>query len=136
MKYKPNSRYLYVEQVVDQLDIALGLSKLDKLVFDSTKLQLANHEIILEFNSIPQDPDFKETKLRIGREILGYDSSVFSQFSYKDLSQRDVKEVKIELHTQWDQLFEEAKEHVYVKSYWRLLITDDFSSATIELELS
>lgn len=134
MIHKPNSRYFYTEQVVANIDIAEGISKIDKLVNESNKLQLANNEIILEFKTNPHDEEFSSSIFLVGREILGYDSEIFSLFKYKDLNERKVKEISIELHSNWIQLFEDIENHLIDKAFWRLLIKDDFSKALIEID--
>jgi hypothetical protein len=131
---KGNSRMLFLEELVSQIDIARAIAPIDLQIFDSAKIQLAGHEIIIDFEQNPTQDNFMQSKVRIGREILGFDSQVFSQFQYQDFDKRKVKVFPIHLHSDWNQFFEEAKSFVFSVDKWRLVIQDDFSSAQIELD--
>ena len=127
-----NSRFLYNKQTVENIDVADAIAPIDELVHHSTKLQLASDKIIIEFSLSPEDYDFNKSQILIGRQILGYDSEVFSQVMYKDYHSKKVTQVPMTLHSNWSDFFEEAKEHVYAKKTWRLLIEDNFSKTILE----
>ena len=127
-----NSRLLYTKQIVENIDIADAIAPIDELVHHSTKLQLASDKIIIEFSMSPEEYDFKKSQILIGRKILGYDSDVFAQIMYKDYNSKKVTQIPLNLHSNWNDFFEEAKEHVYNKKSWRLLIEDNFSKTILE----
>lgn len=130
---KPNSRFLFETQIAEEIDIAKSIGKIDKSVNESSKLQLANHHIIVSFEEAPEDPEFKRSTILVGREVLGYDTSVFSAHKFIDLQKKDVKHIPIELHSDWADVFSAAEGHVFNLKHWRLLIKDDFSEAFIEI---
>lgn len=127
---KGNSRLLYVSQTVKELDISSAISEIDSHIHHSSKLQLVGDEIIIDFEKSPRDDDFKASSIKIGREIIGYDSDVFSVLGFLDAPKQTVDLLPIQLRSSWQDLFNEAIDLVEDEK-WRLLIRDDFSSASI-----
>ena len=130
---KPNSRFLFETQIVHEIDLAKSVGKIDKSVNESSKLQLANQHIVISFEEAPGHPEFKDSTILVGREVLGYDTAVLSSYKYTDLQSKDVKLISIDLHSDWDEVFLAAQNHVVKSRQWRLLIKDDFSEALIEI---
>lgn len=130
---KPNSRFIFETQIVNEIDLAKSIGKIDKSVNESSKLQLANQNIIISFEQAPGHPEFKDSTIRVGREVLGYDSDILSLYQFTDLQRKNVKLISIDLHSDWDEVFLATQTHVYKTRDWRLLIKDDFSQAFIEL---
>jgi hypothetical protein len=73
---KGNSRLLFDSQQLDSIDISKSISDIDLKIEGSTQLQLATDEIILVFSSNPNSQDFPSSQIKIGREVLGFDSNV------------------------------------------------------------
>ena len=72
--------FIFDSQILDSIDISKSISDIDLKIEDSTQLQLATDEIILVFNSNPKSQEFTSSQIKIGREVLGFDSNVFSVF--------------------------------------------------------
>lgn len=130
---KPNARFIYEYQVVNEIDLAKSIAKIDKSISESTKLQLANHQIIIYFDQILESSDFYNSKIQVGREVLGHDTSILSLYECEDLEARKVKLIPLVLHSDWKEVFTTAKSLVYDVKSWRLLIEDDFSKSFVEL---
>lgn len=128
---KGNSRFLYVDQSVSDLDISLAITDIDSKIDESTQLQLATTDTILIFGSLPKSDDFFTSNVKIGREIIGFDSNVFSVLKYKDFSQRDVNQIDIEAFRDWKSLVASVEDLVKSKN-WRVVISHDFSKWTLE----
>lgn len=129
---RPNSRFLFESQIVSKIDVAKSISKLDKLINESSKLQLANDQICIDFKLGPAVSGFQESQIKIGREVLGYDSEVFAAFNYTDLKERKVELNIVEFNSNWTELFNASEKIIEDNGPWRLVIKDDFSKAFIE----
>jgi hypothetical protein len=128
---KGNSRLLFDSQQLDSIDISKSISDIDLKIEGSTQLQLATDEIILVFSSNPNSQDFPSSQIKIGREVLGFDSNVFTVYKYQDFSKREVTCMKLNSFEKWNDVLSSLNIPVDTNSF-RIVINDDFSALQVE----
>jgi hypothetical protein len=128
---KGNSRLLFDTQIFDSLDISKSISDIDTKIEASTQLHLSTDEIILTFESHPDDENFKSSQVKIGREVLGFDSNVFSVLKYQDFSKREVESISISSFEKWTDVFSGLSIPKEIITF-RVTIDDDFSVMKVE----
>lgn len=138
IKSLANSRFLFLEQKLEDLDVASAIGKLDSVIHHSTQIQLAFDNILLEFSSDPRSGGFKGSTVLIGREILGHDSETLAMFKYKDYKRREVNFFVLNIDASdirdWNKLFGVIGDSLPDSDScaWIMSIKDDFSQIEIQ----
>ncbi len=132
---KGNSRLLFEIQQFSNLDISKSISNIDSKIEGSTQLQRASNEIVLLFNEKPESPNFSDAKVKVAREIIGFDSNTFSALNYQDFSSTEVQSMTFTSFDSWESLLEQITEQVQFSAgtnTWRIVFKSDFSSLQVE----
>ena len=130
--FSGNSRFLYLKNTCDSIDISKALSVIDKEIIDSKKLNFVSSNIILEFFNTPKENSFLESSVNIGRSITGFEQQVFDKLNYKDYSNQSSTSIAVKMGDSWDDFFQNAKDLIPNGiDKWSLIITEDFSEVTI-----
>lgn len=129
---KGNSRFLYSKQIVENIDIADAMATIDEIIYHSSRVKQIDENIRLDFNLSPVDENFKKSQVLIGREIIGYDSQIFEQLDYIDLSSQLLSEVPLKNLTDWDEVFKQAAKYLKNENNWHLIINEKFSNICVQ----
>jgi hypothetical protein len=129
---KGNSRFLFSKQIVENIDIADAMATIDEILYHSSRVKQIDEKIRLDFNLSPLDDSFKKSQVLIGREIIGYDSQIFEQLDFIDLSSQLLSEVPLQNLTDWDEVFKEAAKYLNDQNNWHLIINENFSNIWVQ----
>ena len=128
---KGNSRLLFDSQILDSIDISKSISDIDLKIEGSTQLHLGTNEVVLVFNCHPDSEEFTKSQVKIGREVLGFDSNVFSVYKYQDYSKREVECMRIGSFEKWEDVLSTLSIPKGFNTF-RIVFEDDFSTLQVE----
>lgn len=131
---RANSRFLFDNQIVEEINIAKALSKVDEIIFNSVHLEMAYNEIIIDFRFSPSEAEFLKSEVSLGREIVGYDSEAFEILLHKDYSRNEVQKFELKSFGNWEEIYEEVVKTYSFRGSWRLVLKDDFSDIYFEVK--
>jgi len=129
MKETGNGRLIYMESLPLDINIAKVISSLDEAIESSPKLQLANEVITIAFEYWPSQEQFLKTPIKIGREIIGFDSDIKTKFQVTDFDNQKVWCCALRFGASFEHLFQQvaermAEHEINPKSSWKLKLTD------------
>ncbi len=138
-----NGRLIFLESTPYDLDISKIISEIDSAIQKSSKVQISNDFVHLIFEKLPDDEGFESSVVKIGREVIGFESDLKVKFGAIDYNQRFVKQIPIEFKASFKDLYKEISGRLgvlrqvnvqYDRSYWKLKLTDtNFTDLIIEV---
>jgi len=128
-----NTRFLFLKQSCNLIDISKALGVIDKRILNSKNLNFSSSDIILEFSENPTNEGFLNSSVNIGRLITGFEQQVFDELSFKDNTVRGINSTAMAFSDSWNLFFEKAQV-IIPKSVkvWTVNVSEDFSSLTID----
>ena len=134
MTLKSNSRLLYIEQNTSEINLSDAIQKIDQYIHNSIHLEKAYNDIIVQFSAEPFSADFDLSRVKVGREIVGFDSEVFNEVHYSDFGEYDYDTFPLIFSDKWDEVYKQIERIDSTKAFFRLNISDDLSIVDAEFK--